>query len=225
MIVSFSGVKFSGKDTAAEGLIRSYKFRRVGLADRLKDICSNVFEISRKDMDDPAKKEVTFKDPIYITTDHVLHLLDILRNDKFLFDFEVTCKEICKNFIGKFLTSIRDMLQTVGTDICRTYIKDDIWLDYIKTTVSNSTSDIVVTDARFKNERDYLKELGAVLILVKRPGMQSNSTHISENQLGNENDYDVIINNCDTIQALQSDVCMWFTVMKDVIKSNKRPRR
>ncbi len=225
MLIVFSGVKFSGKDTAAEGLIRSFGFKRIGLADRLKDICSHVFEIPRKDMDDPSKKETLFSSPICINPDHVKHLLELLSYDEFVFNFEDTCRAICKNFIGRNLTSIRDTLQTVGTDICRNYIQDDIWLCYIKDRVLKFDGDLVITDARFENERAYLKEIGAILILVKRPGLESKSTHISENQLGEEADYDVVVNNCEDVISLQSELCMWYTVMKDAIKSSKRPRR
>lgn len=220
MIIAFSGRKFSGKDTAAEGLIRSYGFKRIGLADRLKDICSHVFEIPRADMDDQSKKELLFVTPVTINSDHVKHLLELLSYDEFVFSFEDTYKDICKNFEGKNLTSIRDILQTVGTDICRSYIKDDIWLCYIKDYVKTTDVPLVITDARFENERAYLKQLGAVLILVKRDNIKSDSSHISENQLGKDEDYDVIVYNNGTITALQSELTMWFSVKKDAIKSN-----
>lgn len=222
MIIAFSGVKFAGKDTAAEGLIRSYGFKRIGLADRLKDICSHVFDIPREDMDNPSKKELLFTIPITINPDHIKHLLELLSYDEFVFSFEDTCKAICKNFIGKILTSIRDTLQTVGTDICRAFIQDDIWLAYVKHSINNSKVPIVITDARFQNERDYLKSLGAILVLVKRPGCESNSSHISENQLGNESDYDVVIYNDSTAYGLQSSVCTWYSVKHHEFLSNFR---
>lgn len=222
MIIAFSGVKFAGKDTAAEGLIRSYGFRRIGLADRLKDICSHVFDIPRGDMDNPSKKELFFNIPIVINPDHIKHLLELLSYDEFVFSFEDTCKAICKNFIGKGLTSIRDVLQTVGTDICRTFVQDDIWLAYVKHIINNSKQPIVITDARFQNERDYLKSLGAILVLVKRPNCESKSDHISENQLGNESDYDVVIYNDNTAYGLQSSICTWYSVKHHEFLSNFR---
>lgn len=220
MIIAFSGRKFSGKDTAAEGLIRSYGFKRIGLADRLKDICSDVFNVPRQHMDDPTMKEALFNVPISIGPIHVDTLLRTLARDGYEFEFYNTYELICKKFMGKILTSIRDMLQTVGTDICRSYIKDDIWLCYIKDYVKNTGAPLVITDARFENERAYLKSLGAVLILVKRDGLKLEESHISENQLGKDEDYDVIVYNNGTITALQSELTMWFSVKKDAIKSN-----
>jgi hypothetical protein len=102
------------------------------------------------------------------------------------------------------------MLQTVGTDICRTFIKDDIWLEYVKKEIQLFPK-VVITDARFKNEREYLKNIGAILILVKRPGYENKSQHISENQLGLEDEYDIIVNNDQTIQTLQSSMLLWYS--------------
>lgn len=219
MIVAISGVKFSGKDTVAEGLIRTHRFKRVGLADKLKDICADVFNVERSHMDNPELKEAPCNREI--TLERIQHLLGTIARDGFEFDYDKAFTEVCKNFQGKNLTSIRDILQTIGTDICRTYIKDDIWLAYVHDLIKNSDSNIVITDARFANEREFLLELGAVLILVKRKGYESGGSHISENQLGSEDEYDVIINNNSTITAVQSDIAMWYTLVKDASTSYK----
>jgi hypothetical protein len=225
MIIAFSGAKFSGKDTTAEALIKRCGFKRIGLADKLKDICSEVFEISRQDMDVPELKEQVFKDPLSINPIHLDTLLRILQRDGYQFDYHEKYQILYKNFVGKNLTSIRDVLQVTGTDICRSYIKDDIWLSYIQNTIATYDGNLVITDARFKNERAYLKKLGAVLILVKRKGFESKSKHISENQLGKDKDYDVIVHNNSTVSAVQSDICMWYTIIKDAIKSNNKRRK
>jgi hypothetical protein len=219
VIIAFSGTKFAGKDTVAEALIRSHGFKRLGLADKLKDICSEVFQISRKDMDDSVMKEKPFDVQMQITPIHIRDLLKILLRDGFNFDFDETYSLICKDFMGKNLTSIRDMLQTVGTDMCRNYVKDDIWLQYVKHTIVTHQGNLVITDARFKNEREFLADLGAVMILIIRPGYENKSTHISENQLGSPDEYDVVVTNDRTITAVQSDIAMWYTVMKDAINS------
>ena len=224
MIVAFSGVKFSGKDTAAEGLIRTHKFKRLGLADKLKDICSDIFDIPRKDMDDPSKKESPFTEKLSITIEHIDSLLRTVRRDGFEFDHDKVFEDVRTNFQGRILKSIRDMLQTVGTDICRDYIKDDIWLQYVKNAILTHDGDLVITDARFENERNFLADLGAVMVLVVRPGYENKSTHISENQLGSPEDYDVVVLNDGTITALQSDMAMWYTVMKDALLSKTQRR-
>lgn len=222
MIIALGGRRFSGKDTAAEGLIDRHKFVRVGLADKLKDICAKVFEIYRPDMDNPDLKEKQFTVPICIRSSHIHDLLDQLETDGFPVT-ENNWRAICKDFIGKKLFSIRECLQVVGSDICRTHIADDIWLEYVRKIFEKEDRDIVVTDARYKNERDFLKSMGAILILVKRKmadnTVQATDLHISENQLGNEEDYDVVLNNNTTITELQSSISMWWTLKKDGLKS------
>jgi hypothetical protein len=84
--------------------------------------------------------------------------------------------------------------------------------------VAGTTDNVVVTDARFKNERDHLKKLGATLVLVKRHHYledgkaTATELHISENQLGVDEDYDVIVYNSGTECQLQSEISMWYTI-------------
>jgi len=224
MIMALSGVKFSGKDTVAEGLIRYHKFKRIGLADKLKDVCSIVFRINRGDMDNPSLKELDFENPLELTETHILDLVSVLKDDGFDVDMD-TVLFLYKNFAGEKLTSIRHLLQVVGTDICRGHIKDDIWLEYIKNSIRSCSDNIVITDARFKNERDFLREMGAVICLVKRKGFENGGSHISENQLGSDSDYDLIINNNGSILSIQSEISMWYSVMKDAITSGRNTRK
>lgn len=226
MIVAFSGRKFSGKDTCAEGLINRHGFIRIALADRLKDIVSIVFNISRYRMDIPSEKESPFLEPLTLTATHISSILNILREDKFLIGSSST-SFINSKFSGMKLESIRHILQVVGTDICRLCISDTIWLEYLNRRISGINENFVVTDARFKNEREYLKKLGAILILVKRNNkaiasrLYPTEIHISENDLGDDSEYDVIVNNNTTKTSIQSEISMWYTVKYDGIKSNK----
>lgn len=217
MIIAFSGRKFAGKDTCAEGLIKRHKFKRISLADELKDIASVVFHIPRTWMDDPDKKEKPFGTPIVIHSTHLEDLIDQLEMDGFRVS-EVAHKNIFAEFLGTPLQSIRHTLQLLGTDICRSHIKDTIWLEYFDRRVSKIDGNVVVTDARFKNERDHLKNLGATLVLVKRENsseatkLSGTELHISENQLGMDEDYDVLVYNVGTECQLQSEISMWYTI-------------
>jgi hypothetical protein len=58
MIIAISGLKFSGKDTIANYLVKKYNFARVSFADPLKDMVSKEFDVPRGWLDDPSKKEV-----------------------------------------------------------------------------------------------------------------------------------------------------------------------
>jgi len=221
MIVAFSGRKFSGKDTAAEALINRHKFVRIGIADKLKDICAKVFEIHRPNMDDPSIKELPFNHPIRITPSHIHDVFEHLEDSGFVIT-EDAWRSACNEVVNRKLISIRDCLQVIGTDLCRRYVDDNIWLKYISKTVTDSKKNFVITDARFRNERQFFKELGAVLVLVKRKSLKNTPTdsHISENELGSEDEYDVIINNDACKNQLQSSISMWYILRSNGTSSN-----
>jgi dephospho-CoA kinase len=228
MIIAIGGKRGSGKDASAESLIKRHGFIRIALADKLKDLCSEVTSISRTDMDDPILKDQPFKTPFILFSSHLQYLLDLVEYDGFKVT-EEAYKAIFKEFNNKPILSIRHLLQTVGTDILRTHVSDTIWLEYFRQETKEVHSNIIVTDARFKNERDYLKSLGAILILVRRPNVAdatrilATELHISENQLGEEAEYDVIINNVTCVNGLQSDISMWYTTKyKYANQSNNR---
>src|SRR5574343_162764 len=127
MLLALAGKKFSGKDTAAQGLIDRHKFIKIGLADKLKDICSEVFKINRLDMDDQELKEKEFSFVLRINSSHINDLFSILESDGFVIT-EDNYRTVCYNFCHLPVKSIRQLLQVVGTDICRTYVSDSIWL-------------------------------------------------------------------------------------------------
>lgn len=214
MIIAFAGKKGSGKDESAIALIDRHKFIRIGLADKLKDITAKVLGISRIDMDNPDLKEKIFHIPIRITEHHIHNLFEILEDDGFVVT-EDNYREVCHTFVGRPLTSIRHTLQMVGTDIIRNYVDDAVWLKYFEKATLNTKANICVSDARFPNERKFLKDLGAILVLVKRNGLVSADSHVSENLLGEDKDYDIILNNNACITSLHADISLWYTIKRD----------
>jgi hypothetical protein len=215
MLIAFAGKKFAGKDTAAEILIKKHGFISIRLADSLKDMCSSCFVVKREDMDDPKLKESPFTKPIIINNNHVNLLLLRL---KYL-GIEVTeqQEEQLRKFIGTELVSIRNLLQFVGTDMIRTHIDDNIWLKLFDKKLKELQHDnIIVTDARFKNERDHLRNMGAILCYVHRPNNESVDSHKSENELGHHSDYDVLIINDKDIATLHFDISQWYSIRRNI---------
>jgi hypothetical protein len=76
----------------------------------------------------------------------------------------------------KWLDSIvtpRYIMQTLGTEWGRQMIHPDIWIRYLTrriTAPANSDANIVISDIRFDNEAIALRELGAKIVRVERPG-------------------------------------------------------
>jgi hypothetical protein len=78
--------------------------------------------------------------------------------------------------------SIRQMLQTLGTDWGREMVSPDIWVDGLIEKVKSINAPVVVPDVRFSNEARAIREYGGVLIEVSRPdNPEVVPAHASEN--------------------------------------------
>lgn len=98
--------------------------------------------------------------------------------------------------------SYRELLQLIGTEVCRT-INPDIWIKALFNTLSDNGK-YIISDVRFMNELKYCKENNAITIRINRNVKQLN--HQSETELDNCNDFDHIINNNGTIEDLVDKV-------------------
>lgn len=191
MIISISGKKLAGKDTFAEFLPN---FKRHAFADSLKKGCSKAFFLPEKLFHDQKLKEHPFIAPIVLDDYHLNKLADV-----FCFEthphYYLTGRKVS-------LRTPRELLQFIGTDLIRKTIDDNFWIDKTVEGLKNETQNCLIADSRFANERKLLKSLGAVLVLVKR-NVKSGDSHSSENDLGNESDYDYVIENNGTLEELK----------------------
>jgi hypothetical protein len=62
----------------------------------------------------------------------------------------------------------RNALQKVGTDLFRKHFDDNIWIKSVINEINNSTDNYVITDCRFKNEVDAVKNIGGKIIYIER---------------------------------------------------------
>lgn len=85
-------------------------------------------------------------------------------------------KEMYIEWLG---ASPRVLMQTLGTDWGREMIHDDIWVNICMQKASHHDL-VVISDVRFDNEVDAIKERGGCLIYIERPGCVPVSEHISE---------------------------------------------
>jgi len=73
--------------------------------------------------------------------------------------------------------SVRSLLQIVGTELFRTHIDPDVWVKSLHLKIQASPRlNHVVTDVRFPNEAEYLKNIPEDFILIKvvRDGCDGN---------------------------------------------------
>jgi hypothetical protein len=92
------------------------------------------------------------------------------------------------------MMSVRDLLQKIGTEAMRNGLHENVWVNAL---FADYTEDQqwVITDVRFPNEYNAIKEKGGIMIRVNRPGYGNSmkelaDAHPSEIALdGHEFDY------------------------------------
>jgi hypothetical protein len=62
----------------------------------------------------------------------------------------------------------RFILQQWGTEVCRKGFHDDIWIASLENKLRNSRDDVVISDCRFPNEIQAIKQSGGLVVRVVR---------------------------------------------------------
>ena len=159
-IIGLSGAKRSGKSVVAQYLIDNYNYHEYAFAMPLKNALNAIFQFSPEQLHGNKKEEV----------------------DKY------------------WGVSPRELMQSVGTDLFRNELgrvcknfgsSNDIWVRcferWVQTIHDNSEQqqkniNIVVSDIRFENEANKVRELGGIIINIKRnTDINQYSQHESEN--------------------------------------------
>jgi len=142
-LIGICGFIGSGKDTVAKMFVEQGCVQD-SFAAPLKDMCSSIFGWDRDLLEGDTTHSREFRE----TTD--LYWTSKLGIDKF---------------------TPRLALQLLGTDIIRTHFSQDMWLNSLEYRIRKQRQEdtcVVVSDARFKNELNLIKDLGGVVIHVKR---------------------------------------------------------
>jgi dephospho-CoA kinase len=92
----------------------------------------------------------------------------------------------------------RELMQFIGTDMFRTQLNDNIWVNIIKNKIISDkiNNKFVITDVRFDNEVEMIKSFDGIIIEIERFDNKSISNHISEKGISYEPDF-LIENNSD----------------------------
>lgn len=89
-------------------------------------------------------------------------------------------KEDVLEWLGK---SPRQILQTLGTNWGREMVNQDIWLILARRKIEalyEQGKSVVLTDVRFENEADLVRELGGTMWHIHRPDRRQVARHSSE---------------------------------------------
>ncbi len=182
MIVGIAGLKGSGKDTAGAYLVERYGFVRKSFAEPLKTSAAAALGI-------PAEWWETDKnDP----------------NVKVIYD---------RGNETVVLTA-REFLQRYGTEAHRDVFGKGFWTDQLLDKLADydpDEIDFVITDMRFLNETEAVRNAGGITFLIDRPGVADGDGHASE-ELPPENLIDYVIPNegslADLYEALDEAVTL-----------------
>ena len=108
---------------------------------------------------------------------------------------------------GKRHSEVRRLLQNVGV-AARNIFGEEFWIDQAMRQL-DPKNDYVITDVRFTNEADTLKQMGewvegteVELWRVKRTGTGAVNSHISENEMDGYK-VDKILSNSETLEDLE----------------------
>ena len=95
---------------------------------------------------------------------------------------------------------IRHLLQSLGVGARKTF-GDEFWI-YQALKDLNSKDNIVISDVRFLNEAECIKQRDGQIWRVKRPGVAAFNAHISESDLDGYK-VDKILSNGGTLEELE----------------------
>jgi hypothetical protein len=209
-LLAFDGLAGTGKDAIADGLVRSHGFVKVPFAKVMKEIFSKVFNIPVYYFDVRALKDAPLKDPISLTSGHIVQLAEefIARGIE-INTVQIAAAGIC---LGRILISPRDIMQFVGTDVVRVHMDNMMWIK-LWDIEQRKYERVIAPDARFPDEREFVRNMKGKVLLVKREGIEAQA-HTSENSKWPEDKYDAIINNNVSLGQIQSEVSMWYTLIK-----------
>lgn len=94
--------------------------------------------------------------------------------------FDYPKKEEVIEMLGK---SPRQIMQTFGTEWGRDRVNTDLWLKLAGIRMENLVGagfNVLVTDVRFQNEADWIRQQGGVIWHLDRDGSSTTSAHKSE---------------------------------------------
>ena len=143
----------------------------------------------------PFVKVYSFADPL--KKDVCMNVLGLTHNQCYGSDRSKNEEVDCFWPKTNYRMTAREVMQYVGTDIFRT-IKSDVWTSAIISKINRDSSQLsLITDCRFPNEVECIKNNNGVVVRLDRN--TCDSIHVSETALDKENydwnKFDYIVEN------------------------------
>lgn len=143
-IIGLMGFKGSGKDTVAK-ILTEYNFQSVSFAERVKKVLCEIFGWSFEMLEGHTTESRQWRDEVDQWWAEKLGIPDF---------------------------TPRKAMTMIGTDLFRKHFDDRIWILALHKKIRNiqqtHNTNIVITDIRFKNEFDYVKQIADKTYRINR---------------------------------------------------------
>lgn len=143
-IIGFVGLIGSGKDTVANMFVESTRAAKDSFAAPLKDATSAIFGWERALLEGDTEESRSFRETPDMFWSKKLEIPEF---------------------------TPRLALQLLGTDVLRNHFNEAIWINSMEYRMRANHADneiVVVSDARFQNEIQLIKDLGGQVVWVRR---------------------------------------------------------
>lgn len=140
-IIGICGLAGAGKDTIGDILVNNLpNWEKMSFASHLKDVTALLFGFDRKMLAGETPEDRAIRE----------------QPDKFW------TKKMGKDFTPRYA------LQFLGTNLLRNQLHQNIWVDCLERKILESDKNIVITDVRFPNEIDMIRNIGGEIWRVER---------------------------------------------------------
>lgn len=216
MFFGLSGKASVGKDTVADFLISDFGFdKKIAFSDNLKKACTVIFDLSHWQVSTQEGKKTPLERSI-IVSDAIIN--DIMWWMSRTHTVDINSRNY-RRLIGKKLTTPREVLQFVGTDVMRYYIPS-YHIDIVRDKIEQG-GNIIITDVRFPNEAELILSLGGFLVRIERPSHlrlyrgDGRASHVSETMLDSWDRWSYFLpNTSDNLSVLKAQVKLMLSDLR-----------
>ena len=199
-IYAFAGRKRAGKGVLCNIISENNDVKIITIANYLKYLCCELLNCDYETLNKMKDDGTTFNKSLSKSWMNIIH------KETNISKFNII------NELGyiKF-TSVRQMLQVIGTDLIRKYSPN--WhVSKMLNDIKNCEKEIIcIDDVRFPNEKFAIENIGGKCFFVIRKNCMNVSNHISERSLfWHDFDYDKVILNSKDINYLHDSFLKLF---------------